>query len=334
MYSDMKYPLVSIVITSYNRSRTIAQAIESALGQSYPNIEVIISDNHSTDGSDEVISHYTDDPKVIYSRNDSNIGMVPNFKKAIYELCHGEYFVIVNSDDYLINNNFISDAISLVNKYEDIFIVKGKFKLLSEETGYITNSQYIIKEEWHNGREWLHLSDELPFNQIYETLGWSAILINRAEFTKLEIFNTGSYNLDVCSGVLLLMKGNICFVDEYSYMFRTLSDRQPYHPLQTKEIYMNIFKATDFLINHEFNKIYQPDLDKFYNKFYRHIIEYYMYLVYRNDKKHYLKFKEYLLIHHGNIFNEIKNTWHWRLYTIVHCYPSLGKLISKLKNGF
>ena len=53
-------PLVSIVITSYNRAHTIEKAIESALGQDYQNLEIIISDNNSTDNTDEVVKKYFD----------------------------------------------------------------------------------------------------------------------------------------------------------------------------------------------------------------------------------------------------------------------------------
>ena len=48
-------PLISIVITSYNRAQWIGQAIQSALDQDYPNFEIIISDNNSTDNTDDVI---------------------------------------------------------------------------------------------------------------------------------------------------------------------------------------------------------------------------------------------------------------------------------------
>ncbi|MBS1757264.1 MAG: glycosyltransferase, partial [Bacteroidetes bacterium] len=51
-------PLVSIVITSYNRAHYIEEAIRSALAQDYRNLEIIISDNCSTDGSSEIFKKY------------------------------------------------------------------------------------------------------------------------------------------------------------------------------------------------------------------------------------------------------------------------------------
>ena len=73
-------PLVSVVITSYNRANLIEGAIQSALAQDYPNLEIIISDNCSTDNTDKVIAKYLSNPKIRYYKNEQNIGMIPNFK--------------------------------------------------------------------------------------------------------------------------------------------------------------------------------------------------------------------------------------------------------------
>src|SRR5689334_4902408 len=120
---DMSLPLVSIIITSYNRAHWIGRAIESALCQDYANLEIIISDNCSTDDSDQVIRKYCDDPRIRYSRNSTNIGMLPNFEKAFFTLAKGEYITAVSSDDYLINPSFITKAIAIFNRYKDVSVV-------------------------------------------------------------------------------------------------------------------------------------------------------------------------------------------------------------------
>ena len=119
-------PLVSIVITSYNRDRFIAKAIESALAQDYPNLEIIISDNCSTDNTDAVIKKYTHDARVKYFVNSTNIGMIPNFKLATEEWAKGTFITYLSSDDYFCNNQFLSAAVNLINSYPDIVLVAAK----------------------------------------------------------------------------------------------------------------------------------------------------------------------------------------------------------------
>ena len=57
-------PLVSIIILSYNQGSYIDEAIQSALAQTYENIEVIVSDNGSSDNTKEIINQYIANPKI------------------------------------------------------------------------------------------------------------------------------------------------------------------------------------------------------------------------------------------------------------------------------
>ena len=57
-------PLVTTIIPSYNHAQYVGAAIESVLAQDYPNLELIVIDDGSSDDSHEVIRRYTDDPRV------------------------------------------------------------------------------------------------------------------------------------------------------------------------------------------------------------------------------------------------------------------------------
>ena len=63
---------VSILLLSYNQKEFIKDSIESSLNQSYKNLEIVISDNGSTDGTDEIIKSYQDHPQVKLLLNNSN----------------------------------------------------------------------------------------------------------------------------------------------------------------------------------------------------------------------------------------------------------------------
>ena len=96
-----RYPLISILIPNYNYVQYVATAVDSALAQTYPNIEVIVSDNCSTDGAWELLNErYGGDPRVRLHQNERNIGMAGNFD-VLLAMARGEYVMCLSSDDFL-----------------------------------------------------------------------------------------------------------------------------------------------------------------------------------------------------------------------------------------
>lgn len=90
-------PLVSVVVPSYNHAKHITKAIDSVLGQSFSNFELLISDDCSPDNSWEVISSFTD-PRIRTFRQERNLGPVGNLVFLIQQ-ARGKYIALLNSDD-------------------------------------------------------------------------------------------------------------------------------------------------------------------------------------------------------------------------------------------
>jgi len=94
-------PKVSVCIPVYNRPVYVAEAIESVLGQTFTDFELIVTDNCSTDNTPEVIKSYAaKDNRIKYYRNQSNMGAFSNALKAIL-LSQGQYLKQLCSDDKL-----------------------------------------------------------------------------------------------------------------------------------------------------------------------------------------------------------------------------------------
>ena len=98
-------PLVSFCITVYNQRRYVTTALSAAFAQTYRPLEIVISDDCSTDGTDEtiktVIERYKSaggDIHVIFNRNPANLGNLGNWLK-FGELAHGELLVKADGDD-------------------------------------------------------------------------------------------------------------------------------------------------------------------------------------------------------------------------------------------
>jgi glycosyltransferase involved in cell wall biosynthesis len=83
-------PLVSVGMPVYNGERCIRQALDSVLGQTYENLEVIISDNASTDNTAEICLEYAArDQRIQYHRNPVNLGVIANLPR-VFELSSGD----------------------------------------------------------------------------------------------------------------------------------------------------------------------------------------------------------------------------------------------------
>ena len=93
-------PRVSIGLPVYNGERYLARALDSLIGQSFEDFELIISDNASTDGTSAICEDYARrDRRIRYQRNERNIGAVGNFNRTL-DLASGEYFKWAAHDDW------------------------------------------------------------------------------------------------------------------------------------------------------------------------------------------------------------------------------------------
>jgi glycosyltransferase involved in cell wall biosynthesis len=92
-------PLVSVIIMSYNQDLYIEQAIRSVTEQTYNNLEIIISDNGSTDQSKSIISQFLSDPRVKFLDYSEN-GYITKRQNAAANQANGDFISILYGDDY------------------------------------------------------------------------------------------------------------------------------------------------------------------------------------------------------------------------------------------
>ncbi|TSC96832.1 MAG: glycosyl transferase family protein [Parcubacteria group bacterium Athens0714_26] len=108
--------LVSIGLPVYNGVPRIRQALNCLLGQEYKNIELIISDNASTDETRKICEEYAkNDNRIRYIRQEKNLGQVNNITYVIKE-AKGEYFMLASDDDFW-DPEFISILKPVLDKY-------------------------------------------------------------------------------------------------------------------------------------------------------------------------------------------------------------------------
>ncbi|PZX19166.1 glycosyltransferase involved in cell wall biosynthesis [Breznakibacter xylanolyticus] len=117
----MEKNLVSILIPVYNRANIVSDSIESALNQTYKNIEIIIVDNCSTDETWNILTQYALlDGRIQIFRNEKNIGPVRNWISCV-EKAKGEFSKILWSDD-IMHESFIEKALPFLKNHDVGFV--------------------------------------------------------------------------------------------------------------------------------------------------------------------------------------------------------------------
>src|SRR5688572_32515873 len=94
----MPAPLVSIAIATYNGEKFLRQQLDSIYAQSYPNIEVVVSDDRSTDATAGVLEEYRRRHGLAYGVNETRLGYPRNFERAA-SMCRGAYIAFADQDD-------------------------------------------------------------------------------------------------------------------------------------------------------------------------------------------------------------------------------------------
>lgn len=113
----MSMPLVSILMTAYNREKYIAQTIESVLASSFKDFELIIVDDCSKDHTVEIARRYTSDVRVQVHVNQKNLGDYPNRNRAA-SLARGKYLKYLDSDD-VIHPHGLEVMVSSMERYPE-----------------------------------------------------------------------------------------------------------------------------------------------------------------------------------------------------------------------
>jgi glycosyltransferase involved in cell wall biosynthesis len=90
-------PLVSVCVPTYNDASFLAESLASISDQTYQDLEIVVSDDASTDATPAIVREMSD-PRIRYVRNEENLGQFPNMNRCI-ELARGELVAIYHSDD-------------------------------------------------------------------------------------------------------------------------------------------------------------------------------------------------------------------------------------------
>jgi glycosyltransferase involved in cell wall biosynthesis len=125
---------ISIITVCYNSADYIEDCIKSVINQTYPNIEYIVVDGNSTDGTKQIIQKFSDKISLYISEPDH--GLYDAMNKGIH-MATGDYIGILNSDDFFTSNNVVYELANFINQSE-ANIIFGDVNIISRKN---TNKQ-------------------------------------------------------------------------------------------------------------------------------------------------------------------------------------------------
>lgn len=211
--SPSYYPLVSVVIPTYNRKIMLKKAIDSVLLQDYENIEVIVSDNASGDGTNFMMEGYCKKySNIKYIQREKNIGAHPNGYLAYKQHATGEYLYFLSDDDYLMSPTFFSHAVEKLEQYPNLKIVSGIVLMEYTKQKIFTTIPHTTKGYVKGYSFLIHMWTPRLYGKINEIIG-QFFMVRKADVDALECFEWFHYG-DMALKFCLSLTGDIYFLHE------------------------------------------------------------------------------------------------------------------------
>jgi glycosyltransferase involved in cell wall biosynthesis len=211
-------PLVSIGLPVFNGAQFLGEAIESILSQTYRNIELVISDNASTDATPEICERVASrDRRVRYSRLSENIGGLPNHNR-VASLATGKYFMWSSHDDLLMPT-YAEKCVECLEKDAGVVLAYSKL-IVIDDAGRVQQ----LLERSHSGSS-PHVSARFgDFTEFYSMLEAYFGLIRRDVLAKtmLHLPHPGSDRILMAE---LALRGRFVRVPEHLFKRRRHAGR-------------------------------------------------------------------------------------------------------------
>jgi hypothetical protein len=135
----MSKPLVTIAIPTYNRAdNLLRETLDSAVAQNYENLEILISDNASTDHTEDVVKSYTDQ-RIRYIKHENNLGQLGNSNFLVHE-AKGEYFLMLHDDD-IIDQDFVQTCMEAADYKSGTGLILTGSRVIDNDSNVLTTKE-------------------------------------------------------------------------------------------------------------------------------------------------------------------------------------------------
>lgn len=193
-------PRVSVILNSYNQARYLEEAIESVLGQTFSDFELILTDNGSTDESPRIAQKYAGNDKVRLILHRENASISTRFNAAV-KLAAGELISFLYSDDYYLPHKLERQVATFATLPSDYAVVYGPFRTVNVLTGKAWTAPVMrvsgsIFEHWlqHHDEGFIGMEPPLTRKRYLERYPFYDDLFAEGEAVFLRIAMTGKFH--------------------------------------------------------------------------------------------------------------------------------------------
>jgi glycosyltransferase involved in cell wall biosynthesis len=214
-------PIASVCIPTYNSQKYIGTTIQSALSQTYQDVELIIVDDCSTDKTLDIIREFKDS-RIILMENKTNLGSEKNWNKAIFQ-ARGKYIKLLHHDDFLYPT-CLEKQVSILDDpdHQDVVLVSCSRDIIDESGKKILKRGFKNKKGKFPGPQIIKETLRSGTNLIGEP---TSVLFRSETLNKIGRGFDGSipYLIDLDLWCRLLLHGNIFIIHDPLCTFRISS---------------------------------------------------------------------------------------------------------------
>lgn len=218
------FPKISVVVPVYNSDKYLDQCVKSILAQTYPNLDILLINDGSTDGSAKICEELRQSDeriRVIHKLKNQGIGAARN---TALEAINTDYFSFVDSDDW-IDPNHISDLYELMMRTDSDVAISNFTQFIDDEAYFrvhIGDSDYY--EKIYTPEEWLTYQYGKPNNlSLCFTVPWGK-LYKTALFENILYSTEGYGEDDATTWKAYLMAEKIAYMHRSTMVYRVNSD--------------------------------------------------------------------------------------------------------------
>lgn len=256
----MKEPLISVCIPTYNSAKHLVVMLDSVVAQTYKNMEVIISDNASTDGTLEIAKAYANKYGWHINVNEKNMGAGANFNRLLY-LARGEYIAIYHADD-IYEPTIVEESCCALRKHENVGIV-GTLGGVIDEHGAVIG-EFKVPNQMMKVIDGVYDFDTVFINVLAQRsifLVTPSIMVRREAYQEVGKFehrygSAGDYEM----WFRIMQKHRFCLINKKLINYRIHQGQGSY--LELRE---NLSKPDSLLVYEEYTNRDQEKFKRFFN---------------------------------------------------------------------